>query len=209
MEANINQCIFQTSKKLKISPKEIIDIIVTQKMNRKIRLSFLAFTDGACKHNPGPGGWGITYMHRIKDVKIYWSDNGGKKHTTNSEMELTAMKKLLDFVPKGHDYLIHVDSHYVLHSIIKGNDGSVALKNNIPYFSGWMGNWIKNNWKTKAGERAYKKEWQDIIKNIDIHLKAGSTLNFKWVKSHQKGYTDDIIGNNYADELANQGIPII
>ena len=148
MEANINQCIFQTSKKLKISPKEIIDIIVTQKMNRKIRLSFLAFTDGACKHNPGPGGWGITYMHRIKDVKIYWSDNGGKKHTTNSEMELTAMKKLLDFVPKGHDYLIHVDSHYVLHSIIKGNDGSVALKNNIPYFSGWMGNWIKNNWKT-------------------------------------------------------------
>lgn len=197
----IDDCVLETSKILNISVKKVVDVI-----NEDVRFNFTAFTDGACKGNPGPGGWGIVYINKIKDQKIIWSNNGGKKVTTNSEMELTAIDQLFKFIPDGHDYVIYIDSKYVLNSMISGLEGEIKLKNGNPEFTGWISGWLKRGWKTTKGSVAHSNIWKSIIKNIKEHLIKNSTLKFKWIKSHQKIINDATYGNSLADKLANEGI---
>ncbi len=133
------------------------------------------YTDGACRGNPGPGGWGVF----VQDTLVEF--NGSNTHTTNNKMELTAVIKALQYL-KSIDYedriIIHTDSQYV--------------KNGIEI---WIHNWLKNGWKT-----ANKKP----VKNIDLwkplhDLTQGFNIEWKWVKGHSGDY-----GNEKADELANK-----
>ena len=134
------------------------------------------YTDGACRGNPGPGGWGA-----ILECDGYKKEiNGSSKLTTNNIMELTAVIKSLELVKKTSNIIITTDSTYV--------------KNGIT-------NWI-HNWKAKGWRTANKKPVKN--KNLWIlldQLSQKHTIEWKWVRGHT-GH----LGNERADELANQAI---
>ena len=134
------------------------------------------YTDGACKGNPGPGGWGAILEYGEYKKEIY----GGHKLTTNNIMELTAVIESLKLIKKKSSINIITDSQYV--------------KNGI---SDWIKNWKLKGWKT-----ANKKP----VKNKDLWItldKLNNEHNIKWlwVKGHS-GHP----GNERADYLANKGI---
>ena len=135
------------------------------------------YTDGACKGNPGKGGWGV-----------YWSDNGvdhemcgGDADTTNNRMELTAVIKALEMVqgPKK----VWTDSQYVYKGITE-----------------WMSEWKKKDWKNSHKRPVLN---QDLWKRVDeLLLQSTTPTEFAWVKAHNGEK-----GNEKADALANQGLP--
>lgn len=134
------------------------------------------YTDGACRGNPGPGGWGVlmSYEGNRKTLK------GHEAVTTNNRMELTAVIKGLAALKRKCDVELHTDSKYVLQGI---ND--------------WIANWKMNGWKTAA-----KKP----VKNVDLWQKldaetARHSIEWRWVKGHSGDP-----GNEMADQLANQAI---
>ena len=134
------------------------------------------YTDGACRGNPGPGGWGVWLKYGDHEREMH----GGEKETTNNRMELMAAIKGLEAIKGSCQVELYTDSKYVLKGITE-----------------WMANWKKNNWKTAA-----KKP----VKNVDLWqlLDQESTrhqINWHWVKGH-----DGNPGNEKADELANLGI---
>lgn len=147
------------------------------------------FCDGACKGNPGPGGWGyylITARFRPDDADSCRRKEGfgGSPHTTNNIMELTAALEALTFLhthPVKNDVWevsMFVDSRYVL-------DGATE----------WMHNWKKKNWVSVKN----KELWQQLdALLVSPHLK----INWTWVKGHSGNY-----GNDRADTLANMGVP--
>ena len=134
------------------------------------------FTDGACRGNPGPGGWGA-----ILECDGYKKEiNGSSQLTTNNIMELTAVIKSLELVKKTSNIVITTDSTYVKNGITE---------------------WI-HNWKAKGWRTANKKP----VKNKDLwilldQLSQKHTIEWKWVRGHT-GHS----GNERADELANQAI---
>ena len=135
-----------------------------------------AFTDGACRGNPGPGGWGVLLRYNGHEKRLY----GGEVSTTNNRMELMAVIKALESLKKACDVKITSDSQYVLKGINE-----------------WMDNWKKRGWKTAA-----KKP----VKNVDLwqqldQLRENHNVEWVWVKGHSGHIENDI-----ADELANQGI---
>ena len=135
-----------------------------------------AYTDGACRGNPGPGGWGVLLRYNGHEKRLY----GGEAETTNNRMELMAVIKALESLKKSCDVKLTSDSQYVLKGINE-----------------WMANWKKRGWKT-----ASKKP----VKNIDLwqrldQLQQNHSIEWSWVKGHS-GH----IENEIADELANQGI---
>lgn len=133
-------------------------------------------TDGACKGNPGPGGWGVVLQsgsHR----KTLW---GGEPQTTNNRMELTAVIRALEALKRPVHARIYTDSKYVQQGI-----------------STWIHNWKKNGWKT-ADKKAVKNA--DLWQTLDT-LVAPHKIEWLWVKGHA-GNPD----NELADELANRGI---
>ena len=136
----------------------------------------IIYTDGACKGNPGVGGWGAILEYKDKNKKIYGYD----ENTTNNRMELTAAIRALDVLKEKSKVIIYTDSKYVMNGITI-----------------WIDSWKKNNWKTSN-----KKE----VKNIDLwklidKLNSFHSVEWNWVKGHS-GNT----GNEMADELANLAI---
>lgn len=137
----------------------------------------IIYTDGACKGNPGPGGWGALLRRGAVEKELF----GGEKLTTNNRMELTAVIEALTALKKPSEVALYTDSQYVRQGIMT-----------------WIHNWKKNGWKTSD-----KKP----VKNADLwqvldRLAAGHKIAWHWVKGHA-----DNPGNLRADALANRGVP--
>ena len=134
------------------------------------------YTDGACRGNPGPGGWGALILKDNEEIKL----NGGQNDTTNNQMELTAVIKALDFFSESMEIEIFTDSKYVMDGITE-----------------YIKKWKVNGWKT-ASKKPVKNS--DLWKQLDV-LNAQHSIRWNWVKGHSGHRENDI-----ADELANLGI---
>jgi ribonuclease HI len=135
------------------------------------------YTDGACKGNPGPGGWGTLLEFGEHEKELF----GGEPTTTNNRMELTAVIEGLKTLSRSCDITIVTDSTYVKDGITK-----------------WIVNWKRNGWKTKARKPVKN---QELWEALDAEL-ASHDVTWEWVKGHA-GHP----GNERADELANNGVP--
>lgn len=136
----------------------------------------IIYTDGACRGNPGPGGWGVILNYKGKIKELY----GAEKHTTNNRMELMAAIQALETLTRPCSVQLNSDSIYVLKGI-----------------TDWMPNWKKRGWKT-AARTPVKNE--DLWRRLDAAI-AKHRIEWKWVKGHS-GDTS----NERADALANLGI---
>lgn len=141
----------------------------------------IAYTDGACSGNPGPGGWGVILQAKdglvlIKERELF----GGEKDTTNNRMELIAAISCLESLEQPTTLTLFTDSNYVKGGITE-----------------WMKTWKKNEWKT-AGKKSVKNV--DLWKRLD-KARQKHNVTWKWVKGHS-GQTE----NERADELARQGM---
>ena len=134
------------------------------------------YTDGACRGNPGPGGWGVILQYKGNNKELF----GGEKETTNNRMELMAAIKALEALKKPCKVKLSTDSQYVLKGITE-----------------WMNNWKKKGWKT-ASRKPVKNE--DLWRRLDAAIE-GHDIEWIWVKGHA-GHD----GNEWADRLANSGI---
>ena len=134
------------------------------------------FTDGACKGNPGPGGWGAVLKYGDSSKEI----NGFSQNTTNNIMELTAVIKALQLLKEDCHVIITTDSNYVKDGITQ-----------------WINNWKSNGWKT-SNKKSVKNQglWKELDK-----LSSKHQLEWKWVRGHSGNP-----GNERADELANEAI---
>ena len=139
----------------------------------------IIYTDGACRGNPGPGGWGalITFEDTTKELF------GGKQDSTNNQMELSAAIEGLAALKEPCNVDLFTDSKYVMDGITQ-----------------WINKWKKNNWRTAAKKDVKNKElWQRLDELINLHQ-----VQWHWVKGHSGD-----AGNEMADLLANKGIDSI
>lgn len=137
------------------------------------------WTDGACKGNPGPGGWGALLKFGAHSKEMY----GGEPETTNNRMEMTAVIQALRQLKRPMEVHLYVDSQYV--------------KNGI---TSWLPNWIKKNWRTSANKPVKNVDlWQTLKEECDRH-----EIHWHWVKGHEGDP-----GNEKADELANKGVEMM
>ncbi len=131
---------------------------------------------GACRGNPGPGGWGALLRSGEHEKELY----GGEEHTTNNRMELMAAIRALESLKQPCEIVLTTDSEYVRNGITR-----------------WMDNWKKRGWKT-AARKPVKNA--DLWKRLDAASRA-HRIQWEWVKGHS-GHP----GNEHADLLANRGI---
>ena len=134
------------------------------------------YTDGACKGNPGVGGWGAIIMQDEKNIELF----GGENETTNNRMELMAVIMALKEISANLELTIYTDSTYVQKGI-----------------SEWIKNWKVNNWRSSNKKPVKNKDlWVELDEAVDSRK-----INWEWVKGHAGNE-----GNEKADELANQGV---
>ena len=134
------------------------------------------FTDGACRGNPSPGGWGALLRYGDNERSLW----GGEPETTNNRMELMAVIQGLSALQRSCDVKLTSDSTYVLKGIQE-----------------WMPNWKKKGWKTAAKKPVKNADlWMQLDELVVLH-----TIDWQWVKGHS-GHRE----NEIADQLANRGI---
>ncbi len=134
------------------------------------------YTDGACRGNPGPGGWGALLIAGGRRKTLH----GGDPETTNNRMELTAAIEALNALKGRRDVVLYTDSKYVMDGI-----------------KTWLPNWKKRGWKTAAKKPVKNQDlWQALDAAATRH-----DITWKWVRGHTGN-----AGNEEADALANRGI---
>jgi len=130
-------------------------------------------TDGACKGNPGPGGWGVVIRSGEKEKLL----SGGEKLTTNNRMELTAAIKGLEALKRPCHVILSTDSRYVMDGLTK-----------------WLAGWQRNGWRTAARQPVKNCDlWQELVAAAAPHR-----IRWEWVKGHA-GHPE----NERADKLAS------
>ena len=134
------------------------------------------YTDGACRGNPGPGGWGVLLISGNRRKTMH----GGERETTNNRMELTAAIEALNALRGPRQVILHTDSKYVMDGI-----------------SSWMGRWKQRGWRTSNRKPVKNQDlWQALDAAVGRH-----DIKWKWVKGHT-----GVPGNEEADALANRGL---
>lgn len=136
------------------------------------------YADGACRGNPGPGGWGVLLRQGARERELH----GGEALTTNNRMELTAVIRALEALEPGATVRVYTDSQYVQKGI-----------------SGWIHDWKRRGWRT-ADKKPVKN--QDLWLRLD-ELARGHAVEWHWVRGHA-GHPE----NERADALANLGIDL-
>ena len=155
----------------------------SNKLKEKNLTHVIIHTDGACRKNPGPGGWGAILRAQGKHDGKYKKILGSEPESTNNRMELMAAIMALRNLKRRTLVDLHTDSKYVQQGIIE-----------------WMDGWKKRGWKTAAKKPVKNKDlWQELDKEADRH-----DINWHWIKAHA-GHVD----NELADELANEAIDIM
>jgi len=136
------------------------------------------YTDGACKGNPGPGGWGAWLKSGATEKELF----GGELNTTNNRMELTAVIEGLAALKRPCKVILYLDSQYVRMGITE-----------------WIRGWKAKGWRTSTKQPVKNVElWQKLDKLV---AEGGHLIEWRWVKGHSGD-----VGNERADMLANKGV---
>ncbi len=136
------------------------------------------YTDGACKGNPGPGGWGALLKSPDAQKELF----GGEANTTNNRMEMQAVIEALGALKRPCHVTLHVDSQYVLKGMTE-----------------WLSGWKARGWKTAAKQPVKNVDlWQRLDELVST---SGHQIDWRWVRGHNGDP-----GNEHADLLANRGV---
>lgn len=134
------------------------------------------YTDGACRGNPGPGGWGAILRYGDREKELY----GGERATTNNRMELMAAIQALEALTRPCDAVVTTDSEYLRKGITE-----------------WLPQWKRRGWKTAAKQPVKNQDlWERLERAIETHR-----VHWQWIKGHS-GHAE----NERADALANRAI---